>query len=124
MSTLTTIFAVLLALILGLVVLLSGFAIIYFLGAGQEYRQTLMVMLKKLPIKRMLEKRGINIDNYLQEQSALDVREQIRNCNNCTTKEECEDNLSKEATPETDYSFCPNDETFKRIKSSGSDIKP
>lgn len=116
MDTLTTVLIAFLLVILGFVVLLSGFAIIYFLGSGQEYRETMMAMLNKLPIKRMLEKRGIDIDNYLREQSALDVREHIRNCSHCTTKGECEEQLAKKESPETDYSFCPNDENFKIIK--------
>ena len=124
MDTLTTVLIAFLLVILGFVVLLSGFAIIYFLGSGQEYRETMMAMLNKLPIHRMLKKRGIDIDNYLHEQSALDVREHIRNCKNCTTKEECEENLAKkEDSPETDYSFCPNDENFKIIKKEELQIK-
>lgn len=116
MDALTTVLITFLLLILAFVALLSGFAIIYFLGAGQEYRKTIIIMLNKLPIKRMLEKRGIDINDYLQEQSALDIREHIRNCNNCSKKEECEEHLAIKATAETDYSFCPNNENFKEIK--------
>ncbi len=87
---------------------------------GQRFREKLMERLKQLPFNRMLGKRNLDVNDYLHNMPVTDIEKQLRNCDECTAKEECKETLEDEEKSEKDYSFCPNDEYFKQAKSSES----
>jgi hypothetical protein len=82
--------------------------------AGQKFREQLLNRLEQFPIVKMLIKRNINVSEYLHSVPINDIEKQLQNCNKCSAKKECGDVL--ENVVEIPYSFCPNDEDFKKIK--------
>ncbi len=85
---------------------------------GQRFRGNLMERLKQLPFFRMLGKRNYDVSTYLHNTPTVDIENQLRNCEDCSTRKECEDTLAKEETSEPDYSFCPNNEVFEQGEST------
>jgi uncharacterized protein DUF6455 len=83
---------------------------------GKRFREKLLDRLNQLPIKKMIGRRDIDVDKYLHNVPMTDIENQLRNCDKCAVKEECEETLEKEETSKINYSFCPNDEGFKEIK--------
>ena len=114
------IFAVLILVVLGLIAVTLKIAISGNIKVGQRLRDALLERLDRLPFKRMLKKHNIDASVYipepLPEETAADIEKQLRNCETCTAVNECEESLTKEDTSNRDYSFCPNDDSLKRIE--------
>lgn len=78
-----------------------------------RFRDELAERVKFSRLDKMLAKRNIKREHYLQTESVTSIENQIRNCESCSPIKQC-DQTFKESSP-ADLSFCPNDEDFESI---------
>lgn len=114
------VFAMLILVVLGLIAVTLKIAISGNVKVSQRLRGALLERLDRLPFKRMLKKRNVDVSVYipepLPEETAADIEKQLRNCETCTVVNECEESLAKEDAANQDYSYCPNDDSVKSIE--------
>ena len=78
-----------------------------------RFRDELAERVKFSRQDKMLAKRNIKREHYLQTESVTSIENQIRNCESCSPIKQC-DQILKESSP-ADLSFCPNDEDLESI---------
>ena len=80
----------------------------------QRVRRALAERLTGLPLVRMLARRGIATDLYLEQTPADEVKAQFTACEGCAVVEHCETALASEL-PLKDISFCANAEALEAL---------
>jgi len=78
-----------------------------------HFRDELEERVKFSRLDKMLAKRNIKREHYLQTESVTSIENQVRSCESCSMTEQCDQAL-KDSEP-SDLSFCPNDEDFELI---------
>jgi len=106
-------FLILIFLIISIAVIL---AIKGHIKVTKKFRNNLKIKLEKLPFNLMLQKRNIDINKYIEKFKVDEIEEQFVNCEECVSKEKCLEILEDNNSSEEDYSFCPNDEHFRKNK--------
>ena len=104
-------FLILILLIISVTVII---AIKGHIKVTKKFRENLKIKLEKLPFYDMLQKRNIDINKYLEKFKADEIEEHLVNCKECESKEKCLETLEDDNSSEEDYSFCPNDEHFRK----------
>jgi hypothetical protein len=106
----------LVALVL-LLVLRLPMAIAGNLKAGHKFRQSMSMALEELRLARMLRFLGIDKDRYLHQQPASDIAQQMKRCNDCDAKDECDQTLKEQPSANVDsLGFCANIDDLKDIR--------
>lgn len=85
-------------------------------SVGKRVREGLIGRVRQLPLYRMLSKRKIDLDDYLESAGADEVKAQIDACQECEHQQECEEALESKDNQDTDYSFCPNEPEIEKLK--------
>ena len=83
---------------------------------GRQFRRALVERVRRLRLQRMLERRGIDAEEYLHHQPVVDIEKRIRACESCDSTQQCDIALASRKG-EADLSFCANDEAFNRYRS-------
>jgi hypothetical protein len=96
---------------------------------GRQFRRALIERAQRLRMMRMLERRGIDAQAYLHQDSVVNIEKQLRACEMCETTRTCDTTIASRKG-ESDFGFCANDSSFERyqkrvvpiaeVKSSGS----
>jgi len=105
-----------------LLLLVSGFmfrlffAIMINLVNGRKFHHTLEQQFSKLRLNKMLAALGINKTDYIYQTSVRDIKQQMVNCSDCESTDECDDKLSAAILNVTDIDFCNNEAELVDIK--------
>jgi hypothetical protein len=98
------------------VAILMPYAIMRNLKSGLTFREQLAEDLSALRLSRMLGFLGINKDEYLHKQKALDIKQHMQKCDTCDEKAQCDETfVGDQALTEVDLSFCANIEALEKI---------
>lgn len=91
-------------------------AIIFFTvrigsSATGRVRERFAVMLQRVRMHRMLQKRGIETGDYLARTDPSAIRRQLAACEACPATSQCDAAMALPDAPSdrADFSFCPND---------------
>ncbi|MCG3202526.1 MAG: hypothetical protein NFCOHLIN_02409 [Gammaproteobacteria bacterium] len=106
------------ALLAAYVVSRMTHAILANFHTGRQFRQALIGRVKRLRLYRMLERRGIDAEEYLHHQPIVEIERHIRACEGCGSTAVCDQAL-KSRTAQVDLSFCRNDAAFNAIRPAG-----
>ena len=90
-------------------------AIIFNTRAGMKYRQGLADQLERLRLGKMLTALGIETDNYLSTERAVDIREHMERCNACANTGECDTRLAKGPVDAGSIDYCNNEASLQKI---------
>ena len=115
MNILSLIAVGILALMLTAFLVLLPVAIIFNMKAGMKYRQNLARGVEKLRLSKMLTALGIDVNEYLANNPALEIRSHMERCSECSNTEECDDQLSNSAIDADRIGFCNNEESLREI---------
>ena len=121
MNTLNLAILGLLALLLAAFMVLLPVAIVFNMKAGMKYRQELARKLDSLRLGKMLAALGMDLNEYLASNPAVDIRDQMERCNACDNTEECDDKLSSNAIDADRIGFCNNEESLRDLVRSKPD---
>jgi hypothetical protein len=116
MNMLTTIVIGSLTLFLAILTIRLSYNIIVNIINGRKFHQALEEEFSKLRLNNMLAALGINKTDYIYQTNVKDIRQQMKNCTDCTNTTECDE---KVATPDidiTEIEFCNNEEELQKIK--------
>ncbi len=92
-------------------------AILGNLRAGHRFREGLAGALHDLRLSRMLTFLGIDQDQYLHRQQAIDIQRHMERCDACDAKSHCDQVLEEETTPNVDaLGFCANIDDLKVMR--------
>ena len=80
-----------------------------------EIRRALTYRIQSLPMYRRLEKQEIPLSFYLHYQPTWEIESQVRACESCNSKPECEQQLRHKQYANE---ICVNEANFKLIKSA------
>ncbi len=110
-------------LFIGCILFFSCVIAVYFVIAiynnfkvGQRTRDNLIERIKMLRLNKMLVKRKINVKKYLHTIPIYQIENHLRNCESCMNIEECDQELTSVNKEDSNYSFCPNAESFKELQ--------
>ena len=92
-------------------------AIIFNMKAGMKYRQELARKLDHLRLGKMLAALGMDLDEYLATNPAVEIKNQMERCAACSSTEECDDKLATQAIDADRIGFCNNEESLRRMSS-------
>lgn len=92
-----------------------SYAILTNFHTGRQFRRALVERVKRLRLFRMLERRGIDAEEYLHRHPVVEIERHIRACEGCGETAVCEKALSSRAA-QVDLSFCRNDAAFKGMR--------
>lgn len=74
--------------------------------------------LQRVRLFKMLQKRRVDVQSYLQNTDVSEIRQQIATCESCTSSQTCETVLESQETAIDDFSFCPNSAAIERLRST------
>ena len=120
MDTITIIVGgALLAMVVWFLLQLS-YSILGNLVKGRKFHSNLQQQFSQLRLSKMLGALGINKTDYIYQTKVKDIRQQMKNCTDCTNTVECDEKLATPALDVTDIDFCNNEAELKNIKKSQS----
>ena len=79
--------------------------------------------LRRVRMFKMLQKRRVDVQSYLQTTDVSEIRQHIATCGSCSSTQACETALGSQETAINDYSFCPNSAAIERLRSSTSEVQ-
>lgn len=79
--------------------------------------------LRRVRLFKMLQKRQVDVQSYLQNTDVSEIRRQIATCESCPSSESCETTLQSNDTVINDFSFCPNNAAIEQLQSSTVPIR-
>ncbi|MCC6716140.1 MAG: hypothetical protein IT496_12965 [Gammaproteobacteria bacterium] len=115
MNVLSVVVIAAIALLAAYVASRMTYAILTNFHTGRQFRKALGGRVKRLRLYRMLERRGIDAQEYLHRHPVVDIERHIRACEGCGETAVCEKALGSRA-PQVDLSFCRNDAPLNAIK--------
>lgn len=71
-------------------------------------RRYLLQQRAPVRLERMLERRHVNVDEYLSHHTLWKLGQHAQRCRNCSRAQRCEDVLASAVSVRNDYAFCPN----------------
>lgn len=113
MNYTTLLFAALIGALLGYTGLGLGRAILLNYRKAAEVRQQLAQRIVLLPLSRMLDRLGINTEEYLSRFPLSEVETSIRACESCAQSETCQGLLKDKNR--SDFAHCPNNALFGKF---------
>lgn len=103
-------------IVLAILIVATAYLIVRSVGQGRQLQQGLEDGVSGLRLKRMLQKRHIDVDEYLHRENSSDIREQIRRCESCDSLDECDHYLgTAPGKTKAEPDFCPNQAVLDRI---------
>jgi hypothetical protein len=106
---------VVITLLCALAVYLAARMTVAILGnfhTGRQFRKGLVERAQRLRLTRMLQRRGIDPQEYLHHDSVVSIEKQLRACEACDATRACDVAIASR-TGETDMGFCANDSSFE-----------
>ena len=92
-------------------------AILGNLRAGHRFREGLAGALRELRLSRMLKYLGIDQDQYLHKQQAVEIQQHMERCDACDAKSRCDQVLAEEPAPDAAaLGFCANIDDLKVLR--------
>lgn len=79
--------------------------------------------LRRVRLFKMLQKRQVDVQSYLQNTDVSEIRKQIATCESCSSSQRCEVALRGDETAIDDFSFCPNSAAIQRLRSGASEVQ-
>lgn len=79
--------------------------------------------LRRVRLFKMLQKRQVDVQSYLQNTDVSEIRQQIATCESCSSSQTCETALESNETAINDFSFCPNNAAIEQLQSSTAPIQ-
>lgn len=108
------------ALLLVFAVLIGGIIFVTARIARAESAKVasrIRAVLERVRLPRMLKKRGIDVERYVQATEPAELRTQVTRCEACPSVEKCEEVLAQPlAPPPQDFAFCPNDDAIAKSR--------
>jgi hypothetical protein len=83
--------------------------------AGRRYRAAMAEQLKTLRLNKMLTALGIDTNQYLHSQRAVDIHNHMERCSQCENTEECDESLSANTVSTHNIDYCNNEASLKDI---------
>ena len=72
--------------------------------------------LRRVRLFKMLQKRQVDVQSYLQNTDVSEIRQQIATCESCSSSQTCETALGSDETAIDDLSFCPNSAAIEQLQ--------
>jgi type II secretory pathway pseudopilin PulG len=116
MSDLTIGFVLVLVAVIGLVAATARIT----LSASSKVLHRIGEALTRVRLFKMLQKRQVDVQSYLQNTDVSEIRQQIATCESCSSSQTCETALGSDETAIDDFSFCPNSAAIERLRNSTS----
>jgi Family of unknown function (DUF6455) len=91
------------------------FAIFGNFHTGRQFRRALVERAQRLRLMRMLQRRGIDPQEYLHHDSIINIEKQLRACEACDTTKACDSAIASRSG-DVELSFCANDGSFERYQ--------
>jgi hypothetical protein len=79
--------------------------------------------LRRVRMFKMLQKRQVDVQSYLQNTDVSEIRQQIATCESCPSIKTCDTALESNETVINDFSFCPNNPAIEQLQSSTAPIQ-
>jgi len=79
--------------------------------------------LQRVRMFKMLQKRQVDVQSYLQNTDVSEIRQQIATCESCPSIQTCDTALESNNTTNNDFSFCPNNPVIEQLQSSAPPIQ-
>lgn len=79
--------------------------------------------LRRVRLFKMLQKRQVDVQSYLQNTDVSKIRQQIATCESCPSSQSCETTLQSNDTAINDFSFCPNNAAIEQLQSGAAPIQ-
>lgn len=90
-------------------------AIVFNLSVGKRYRESLAQQLDTFRLSKMLGALGVDINDYLHQERAVDIHDQMQRCSSCSQTEQCDDRLAAGQIDSDQIGFCDNEQTLVSI---------
>ena len=119
MNITTTVFLLVIVLALVFVAIQLSLAVLSNFRHAGEMRRHLGYRIMSLPMFRMLQTCKVPLQQYLHHHSIHEIERQVRNCESCQRKSECESGLKQGNTDELDR-ICFNYSDFQELASAVS----
>jgi len=90
---------------------------IAFTGHAEVFNR-MREQLQGVRLFRMLQRRRIDVREYLQTVDPAAIREQIARCESCPGSAQCDTVLESPDTAANDFAFCPNDPGIRAMQTA------
>lgn len=119
MSYVTMGFTLVVVAVIGLVAITARIT----LSESSKVLRRIADALTRVRLFKMLQKRRIDVQSYLQTTDVSEIRRQIATCESCPSSQTCETALESHDIATDDFSFCPNSAAIERVQSSASPLQ-
>jgi hypothetical protein len=103
--------------VIAVVALLSGVTAVGVYRSASSlraYRREILDRAEALRIRRMLERLGVKLPNYLRRVASWNIERHLMKCERCQTTADCDRYLDQGANLDP-HAFCPNFAELKRL---------
>lgn len=87
------------------------------LSESSKVSKRILEALQRVRLFKMLGRRRVDVQAYVQRTDAAQLRQQIATCEACPSASSCDAVLEGGAAAPKDFSFCPNDAAIAKAKS-------
>jgi hypothetical protein len=81
---------------------------------GRVIRQRLAERVESLRMRKMLKALGIDVSSYLHQVPMNKIKESMNKCDDCSTIDQCDEQLQQETFTPEKIDFCPNQECLTK----------
>lgn len=81
-----------------------------------DLRRQFAQRIRLLPLFKVLQKKGIVLNEWLYDLPVAEIENSIRQCESCSSTEKCQSALKQSSR--IDFSYCANDRQFERYSIS------
>lgn len=96
---------------------------IAFTGHAEVFNR-MRDQLQGVRLFRMLQRRRIDVREYLRTVDPAEIRDQIARCESCPGSAQCDTVLDSPGTAAEDYKFCPNDPRIRAMQPAAQEGDP
>ena len=111
-------FVLVVVAVIGLVAMTARIA----LSENSKVLNRIRDALEGVRLFKMLRKRQVDVQNYLQDTDVSEIRRQIATCEACPSSQSCEAAL-KGNDIVNDFSFCPNNAAIEELQGNTATIE-
>jgi uncharacterized protein DUF6455 len=119
MSDFTIVFALVGVAIIGLIALTARIT----LSESSKVLHRIAGALQRVRLFKMLQKRQVDVQSYLQNADVSEIRQHIATCESCSSTQMCETALANQEPAADDFSFCPNSAAIERARRNTSPLE-
>jgi hypothetical protein len=112
-------FLLVIAAVIGMVAITARIA----LSENSKVLNRIRDALRRVRMFKMLQKRQVDVQSYLQNTDVSEIRQQIATCESCPSIQTCDTALESNKTAINDFSFCPNNPAIEQLQSSAPPIQ-